>query len=146
MAEGFLLDTSIVSEFAPSRRPLPPKVAAWLAAREFHFRIASVTFAEITEGIEQLRRAGGVERAHRLETWLNDIIERFDYRILSMDVPVARETGVMSEAAIAIGRHPGLADIIIAATARVHGLTVLTRNLKHFIPLGIDCLDPFMAS
>ena len=52
----------------------------------------------------------------------------------------------MSEAAIAIGRHPGLADIIIAATARVHGLTVLTRNLKHFIPLGIDCLDPFTAS
>ena len=42
-----------------------------------------------------------------------------------------------------MGRHPGLADVMIATTAEVHRLTLLTRNLRHFLPLGIDAIDPF---
>ena len=43
------------------------------------------------------------------------------------------------------GIHPGFADVAIAATAAVHDLTILTRNLKHFIPLGVSCADPFVS-
>jgi predicted nucleic acid-binding protein len=143
LAEGFLLDTSVLSEFAPNRRPFPPKVAAWLAARESRFHIATITFAEISEGIARLRRDGPSRRADALDAWLRDILARYDYRILTLDIDVAFETGRLSDAALADGRHPGLADIVIAATAKSRELTVLTRNLKHFTPLVVPCLDPF---
>jgi predicted nucleic acid-binding protein len=52
----------------------------------------------------------------------------------------------MADAATAAGRHPGLADIVIAATAKRRELTVLTRNLKHFVPLDVACTDPFKAA
>ena len=45
----------------------------------------------------------------------------------------------------AVGRHPGLADVLIAATARVIGADVLTRNVRHFAPLGVVAVDPFAA-
>jgi predicted nucleic acid-binding protein len=52
---------------------------------------------------------------------------------------------MFSDRARGQGQAPGLADIIIAATARQHGLTILSRNLKHFEPLGVRVLDPFAA-
>ncbi|MDO8359460.1 MAG: type II toxin-antitoxin system VapC family toxin [Devosia sp.] len=143
MAEGFVLDTSVVSEFAPGRPALAPKVASWVAAKEFRFHIATITLAEISEGIAQLERAGAQERADKLQRWLSDLIERYDYRILPLNLGAAITAGRMADAATASGKHPGLADVLIAATANEFGFAVLTRNLKHFIPLGVPCLDPF---
>lgn len=104
-----------------------------------------MTLAEICEGIARLRRSGAERRADAFDAWLRDILNRYDYRILSLDVGCAFEAGRLSDLAVAAGRHPGIADIVIAATAQAHGLTVLTRNLKHFVPLGVACLDPFEA-
>lgn len=61
----------------------------------------------------------------------------------AFDTATAHATGILDDAATAEGRHPGFPAVAIAATAQVHGLTVVTRNLKHFSPLGIACFDPF---
>jgi predicted nucleic acid-binding protein len=146
LAESFLLDTSVLSELAPGRRPLPPRVASWLAAREARFHIATMTLAEISEGIAQLRRSGAERRADEYRRWVADIIDRFDYRLLPLDIESAWTAGEMADAATASGVHPGLADIVIAAIAKRREFTVLTRNLKHFVPLDVPCVDPFKAA
>jgi predicted nucleic acid-binding protein len=64
-------------------------------------------------------------------------------RILPFDGAAATAAGRLLDKARSISQSPGWADIAIAGTAKAHGLTVLTRNLKHFEPLGIACLDPF---
>lgn len=102
-----------------------------------------MTLAEISEGIARLRRTGAERRADAFDAWLRDILSRYDYRILALTIDCALEAGRLSDLALAAGRHPGVADVAIAATAQAHGLIVLTRNLKHFVPLGVACLDPF---
>ncbi len=64
-------------------------------------------------------------------------------RILSFDMRAARIAGRLSDRARGPGQAPGFADIIIAATARRHQLTILSRNLGHFEPLDVPVLDPF---
>jgi predicted nucleic acid-binding protein len=122
---------------------MPGKVAAWIAAREARFHISAITLAEINEGIASLLRQGAERRALRLRKWLADVIERYDYRIESVDIGVALTAGELADRATAEGVHPGLADIFIAATAKARDMTVVTRNLKHFIPLKVPCVDPF---
>lgn len=97
---------------------------------------------EIEQGIAKLRRAGATRRAEALVGWLDAATGSFGDQLLGIDLQLAAAIGALSDSALAIGRHPGLADIIIAATARAHGLTLLTRNLRHFEPLGIDAVDP----
>jgi predicted nucleic acid-binding protein len=67
----------------------------------------------------------------------------FDQRVISIDADIGRVAGRMEDAAIAVGRNPGLADILIAATAHAHDLLVLTANARHFAVLGIPNMDPF---
>ena len=66
-------------------------------------------------------------------------------RILPLDAQAARLAGQISDAAIAQGRHPGFADVAIAALAQHAGLLLLTCNLKHFQPLGVACADPLVS-
>jgi predicted nucleic acid-binding protein len=65
--------------------------------------------------------------------------------VLPLDAHVARLAGQISEVAMAGGRHPGFADVAIAALAQHGGLLLLTCNLKHFQPLGVACADPLVA-
>ena len=76
-------------------------------------------------------------RSLRLHQWLESIVTMFDDRILSFDTMVARIAGAMEDAAVAYGRYPGQAEVIIAATAQAYGLTVITENFRHFDPLGV---------
>jgi len=66
-------------------------------------------------------------------------------RILAFDTGAARVAGALSDLARGQGQVPGFADIIIASTARHHGLTILSRNARHFMPLGVPVLDPFVT-
>eukprot|EP01032_Pedospumella_encystans_P034641 gene34641-39168_t len=95
--------------------------------------------AEIEKGLRRLHRRGGMERAKRLSVWLDSITETFGDRILPVDPVVARIAGALDDAATASGLHPGLGDVLVAATAEAYGLTVITANLKHFVPLGVAC-------
>jgi predicted nucleic acid-binding protein len=105
---------------------------------------SSVTIFELTQGIEKLARAGARSRAAAFGQWVDGLIVDFGDRILDVDVDVARKAGLLSDAALAIGRHPGVADILIAATAKAHDLLLLTRNMRHFQPLGIAIADPLL--
>lgn len=144
---GFLLDTSVLSAFAPERQPVSNEVAGWITAQgeAEALYLSSITVAEVEKGICKLHRSGGTVRAERLAAWLDSLLSDFDERILAVDARVARIAGAMEDAAVVRGRHPGLADVLIAATAQAHSLLLLTANGKHFEPLGIAHFDPFEA-
>jgi len=143
---GYLLDTSVVSVLAPGREAyVPTPLGEWLQAHHQALYLPCIAIAEMAQGIGKLRRAGGTERADRLERWLDGLLARYADRILLLDAQAARLAGQMSDAAIAKGCHPGFADVAIAALAQHAGLLLLTCNLKHFQPLGVACADPLVA-
>jgi predicted nucleic acid-binding protein len=136
---AYLLDTNIISKFAPGKVPPSDPVRAW-----FHEQgeadslfLSALSVAEIEKGMRSLHRRGGIERAKRLSAWLDFITDSFGERILPMDTVVARIVGALDDEAESHGRHPGLGDLIIAATARAYDLTVITENLRHFQPLDV---------
>jgi len=143
---GYLLDTSVVSVLAPGREAyVPTPLGEWLQAHHQALYLPCIAIAEMAHGIGKLRRAGGTERADRLERWLDGLLATYADRILLLDAQAARLAGQMSDAAIAKGCHPGFADVAIAALAQHAGLLLLTCNLKHFQPLGVACADPLVA-
>jgi predicted nucleic acid-binding protein len=143
LINGYLLDTSVVSVLAPGREAfVRAPLIDWLQAHHKELFLPSIAVAEMAQGIGKLRRAGGVERADRLDRWLDGLLVAYADRILSLDAQAARLAGKISDAAIAQGRHPGFADVAIAALAQNAGLLLLTCNLKHFQPLGVACADP----
>ena len=125
-----------------SRTYLLSTLNEWLQARDAQLFLPAIAVAELAQGIAKLQRSGGMERAERLERWLDGLITGFKDRMLPLDAQAARLAGRISDAAMAQGRHPGFADVAIAALAQNAGLLLLTRNLKHFEPLGVNCVDP----
>lgn len=105
--------------------------------------LSAVTIAEVEDGIAKLRREKATRRSRDLAQWLEAVLHLYGDRVLGFDTPTARIAGQLSDRARGQGHAPGLADIIIAATARQHGLTILSRNARHFAPLGVTVLDPF---
>jgi toxin FitB len=142
VSKAYLLDTSVLSLLAPGRAGVDPTLAAWLRGRSEALHVSAVTVAEIEQGIRKLRRTGGAARAKALGGWLDALIDGAGDRILAFDTRTARIAGALSDRAMAAGKHPGFADVAIAATALAHSLTLLTRNVKHFAPLGVAFADP----
>ena len=135
----------MVSLLAPGRSALAASpLREWLKTYHQVLFIPAVTIAEIAQGIGKLRHAGGVERADRLDLWLDGLLAGYTDRILPLDARAARLAGQISDAAIAQGCHPGFTDVAIAALARNADLLLLTCNLKHFQPLGVACADPLI--
>jgi toxin FitB len=144
--KGYLLDTSVVSALAPGRTAFTSApLIAWLQTQHQRIFLPAVAIAEMAQGVSKLRRAGGAERADRLDRWLDGLLDTYADRILPLDAQAARLAGQISDAAIAQGRHPGFADVAIAALAQHAGLLLLTCNLKHFQPLGVACADPLIS-
>jgi toxin FitB len=143
LPESYLLDTSVLSALVPDRGShLPEAFSGWLVNRSQRLFIPCIAVAEVEQGICKLRRAGGLARAASLTQWLDGLIEGYGDRILPLDARTSRLAGQMAEQASANGRHPGFADVAIAAIAQRSNLLLLTRNLKHFVPLGVACADP----
>lgn len=138
----YLVDTNVISAGAPSR-PVPPRFVAWMDTHSPQLFLSAVTVAEVEDGIAKLRREGATRKSGHLASWLATVLHLYGERILAFDTKVARIAGCLSDQARAHGQAPGLADIIIAATAKQHGLTILSRNLRHFAPLSVPVLDPF---
>ena len=141
----YLLDTSVLSLLAPRRPDATPEFLDWVRSQDRSLFISTITVAEIEQGIAKLIRVGGSRRAEETAVWLRGALKEFGDNTLPVDVPVAHLAGQMSDAAFARGKHPGLADVFIAATAKVHDLLLLTRNMRHFQPLGIAIADPLAA-
>ena len=142
MTSGLILDTSVLSALAPGRQEALTLVGEQLRSSAGSNYFSVVTISEIQQGIEKLRRAGGVERADRLSVWLTTLVAVYGNRVLQIDNEIAFESGILSDKATAIGKHPGMPDILIAATAKIRDLTLSTRNGRHFEPLGIKWHDP----
>jgi predicted nucleic acid-binding protein len=141
---GYLVDTNVISASAPAR-PSRAELLAWMDAQSKLLSLSSVTVAEIEDGIAKLRREGSTRKSDDLRAWLETVLHLYGNRILPFDMATARIAGALSDLARGQGHAPGLADIIIAATAQHHGLIVLTRNMKDFAPLGVPTLNPFAA-
>lgn len=107
--------------------------------------LSAISVAEIETGIAGLRRRQARRRADRLAAWLETLLHLYGDRILPFDLHVARIAGRIADEVRGLGQAPGFADIAIAATAKHHQLTILTRNTRHFGPLGAPFLDPFDA-
>jgi toxin FitB len=142
VVSGWLVDTNVLSAFGPDRQPPDAAVGNWMEDHTDQLFTCSVTAAEISTGIAKLRRLGAALRAERLKNWFERVLVLYGDRVLPLDLAAARIAGDLSDAATAIGRHPGFPDIAIAAIARAHGLVVLTANHRHFEPLGIETLNP----
>jgi toxin FitB len=138
----YLVDTDVISAGAPSRLA-PPGLVTWMEAHSALLFLSAVTVAEIEDGVAKLRREGATRKSKILAAWLETVLHLYGDRILSFDAATARIAGALSDRARGQGQEPGLGDIIIAATARRQSLTVLSRNVRHFEPLGVSVLDPF---
>jgi predicted nucleic acid-binding protein len=138
----YLLDTNVISAVAPTAAA-PPALVSWLEARTNELFLSAVTIAEIEAGIAKNRRQGATRKAADLTDWLAAVVQLYGGRILGFDIGVARVAGRLIDVAQAQGQAPGFADIMIAATGAHHGMTILTRNLRHFVPLGVKVVDPF---
>jgi toxin FitB len=133
----YLLDTNVVSEL---RRARPHgAVVAWLREVAIdQLQLAAVTVGELQEGVE-LTRKGNPARAGEIEAWVDLIVAT--YRVVPMDAITFRAYARLMHAT------PGAEaeDAMIAATALVHGLTVVTRNVRDFRRFGVPLLNPFDA-
>lgn len=105
--------------------------------------LSVITVAEVERGIARCLRTGAHAKAGRLTRWLETVLHLYASRVLSVDVTTARRIGPLADYALGQGNAPGLADVVIAATALNRGLVVLTQNLRHFTPLGVSAQDPF---
>jgi len=133
-----------VSVLAPVLRGNPHgALVEWLDRHTASLYLPTVTVAEVISGIAKLRRAGALRRADAFEEWLETILDAFSRRVLPLDIAAARATGLLQDRAWSTGQTIGFGDIAIAGIAMANGLTVLTRNLRHFAPLGVPALDPF---
>lgn len=142
---GYLVDTSVLSITAPGRRDATPEFVDWIATKDRELFLSAVTAAEVERGIAKLLRAGAKARAEAYRAWFDQVLEGFGPNTIALDSTIARLAGRMQDNADATGHPTGLADILIAATARSRDLLVLTRNLKHFLPLGVEAIDPLQA-
>ncbi|WP_194842728.1 type II toxin-antitoxin system VapC family toxin [Agrobacterium sp. MA01] len=124
-----------------------PQFIDWLQAqqRKNALYASTITLQEIEKGIVKLERVkgGSLDKARRLRDWIDIVMADFQDRFLPVDVEVALVAGKLEGAMLARGLNIELADILIAATAQTHGLTVVTANIRDFEPLGVDCLAPF---
>jgi len=132
----YLVDTNIISAAAPSRKA-PPALVEWLDTHSASLFVSAVTMAEIEDGIAKSRREGATRKSADLAAWLETLLHLYGDRVLAFDAATARIAGAISDRARGLGQAPGFADTIIAATAQHHGLTILSRNLRHFESLGV---------
>jgi predicted nucleic acid-binding protein len=133
----YLLDTNVVSEL---RKPKPHgAVLAWFVRLDdAQLHLSSVTIGEIQSGIE-ITREQDEDKASEIEAWLEMVAS--SYNVLPMDARTFRAWArLMHQRSDTVYE-----DAMIAATAQVHGLTVVTRNVADFKPFGVPLLNPFKA-
>jgi toxin FitB len=137
---GWLLDTNILSEL---RRPKPePKVTAFIAAQSLEsLYISTVTLAEIRFGIELLSDAA---RRSELNDWLSRKVRpMFEHRVLEITEDIMFKWRLLVEEGRKTGHTFSQPDLIIAATAQHHGITVATRDTSEFVKARVPVFDPW---
>jgi predicted nucleic acid-binding protein len=144
---GFLLDTDVISMLSPAKAAVPVPFLEWLERMDGEGRIflSAVTIHEIEKGIALLEHKGAAAKAAGLKVWLKGLATAYDDKVIPLDASAAALAGQLEAKAISAGHSPGMADAIIAGIANAHGLTIITRNAKHFLPFGVTVLAPEKA-
>lgn len=136
---NYLIDTNVISEVRKGPR-CDSRVAAWYGSiADGSLFLSVLVIGEIRSGVERARKRDAV-RAAALDHWLADVQQAFGDRILPIDHRVANEWG-----RLAARRPLPVVDGLLAATAKVHGLTLVTRNVSDVEDLGASILDPFSS-
>jgi len=137
---NYLRDTCGLSDFT-NRQPLS-KVVQWVESiAEDHLYLSAITIGEIQHGIERMPESG---RKTRLMTWLNnDLIPRFNTRILPVDTPTMFLWGSLVAQMERTGSRMGVMDSLIIATAMQNNQIIVTRNISDFQPCGVQVINPW---
>ena len=133
---SFLLDTNVVSE--ARKRTANPNVKAWLASvvgPELHLSV--LVIGEIRQGIERMRRRDAAQ-AGVYDSWLSTLLRDYADRIVPVDADVAQEWGRLN-----VPDPLPVIDGLLAATAKVRGWTLVTRNTADLAGSGVRLLNPF---
>ena len=134
---SYLLDTNVISELRKGKR-CDPRLAEWFAGVvEDDIFLSVLTIGELRKGIEQIQRRDQ-KSASALNRWLGRLIDSFQDKILPVDRAIAEEWGRMNVP----GPLPVI-DSLLAATAKLHDLSLVTRNIKDIARTGVTCLNPF---
>lgn len=139
----YLIDTNVISEMRKSSRANPGVQAFFEAARDQGHRLylSVVTVGELRRGVDLIRHRGDKFQALRLEGWLETIIDSYSSHILNVGADVAQTWGHLRVP------HPEHSlDKLIAATALIYNLTVVTRNIADFDGTGARVLNPFQQA
>lgn len=139
----YLVDTNVISASAPTKAVKRPEVTAWMDLHSSVLFLSAVTIAEIADGIAKARRERATRKAAGLSEWLRALLHLYGERVLPFDAQTAEIAGALTDLARGRGHSPGFADVAIAATARHHELTILSRNERHFAPMDVPVVDPF---
>lgn len=134
---SYLLDSNVVSELRKGERT-DAGVRHWFAGvDDTELFLSVLTVGEIRRGIDSIHRRGRA-RALTLNRWFRALVTEYEARLLPVDRKVAEEWGRMN----AVRTLPAV-DSLLAATAHVHGLTLVTRNTRDVAQTGVPCLNPF---
>jgi predicted nucleic acid-binding protein len=141
---GFLIDTNVLSEFNQPSGP-DPGVRRWVETTHLRNQFVSViTLAEIQKGIELLAEG---KRRKQIEKWLKEDFDKwFLARILPVDRPIAVRWASLVAQGTRNGRTLPVVDSLIAATALVHDLIIVTRNTRDFDGIGVATINPWTTS
>jgi len=135
---SYLVDTNVVSELA---KPLPAgEVLTWFREHESDLYVSSITLGEIRKGLELLPSG---KRRSGLESWFHSVCERLEGRILSFNTSTAHVWGQLVAKLEKKGVLIPTLDSQIAATAKRHSLTIVTRNEADFKATGLKLFNPF---
>lgn len=136
----YLVDTNVWSELR-NRGRCDANVRAWATSvPETAFYLSVVTVMELEREVLRIERRDATQGA-RLRTWLEShVLQSFAERTLPVTLAIARRS-----AALHVPDPRPQGDALIAATALVHGLTVVTRNTADFEPMGVQLLNPWLA-
>jgi toxin FitB len=139
----YLLDTCVVSEI---QRPRPDEgVREWLDGIDgADLFLSVVTLGEIAQGIEKVR-AKDEGKAHALERWLTQLRVRFAQRLIPIDDVIADQWGRLNGRSLASGQQRPLSDHLLAATALVRGMVLVTRNTRDFTHTPVVLLNPWRS-
>ncbi|VAW85838.1 VapC toxin protein [hydrothermal vent metagenome] len=136
----YLIDTNVLSEVRKKKNANKGVLKFFeLAVKEENKLYMSViTIGELRRGVELIRHRGDARQANQLEKWLGIILAEYGDYILELDENIAQLWGKLRSP-----HHEHAIDKQIAATAMIHGLTVVTRNTKDFLKTGAKALNPF---
>jgi predicted nucleic acid-binding protein len=142
---SYIVDTNVLSRTSPIAATAGLALREWLERNSEHLHLSVVSVMEISYGIAWLRHRKARRKADLLQAWLDDVLTFHQGRVMVVDDDVAARAGQLLARARARGVEVGAEDALIAATADLHAMTVLTTNVRHFGPMHVRYADPLQA-